>query len=249
MSKLEPNSTQIPNSILDDIAPQLSESELRVLLYIARRTYGFQKDADIISYSQLADGITSKTGAKLDSGTGLTRQGVRNGLKGLLKKALISVEESGQNLSYTIKTSSQRSRLVNEVDQSTKLTKSSQRSRPEVVNEVDTQKKGKQRKQSNTKVLGKSQYGNKDINHLFEVWQEHLGYEITSRKQANRNACHNLVKKHGTDGVEKLIRGVALASQDRYAPRIADFSDLQAKFNQLIAWGKKQSNNMEIVEI
>lgn len=86
-------------------------------------------------------------------------------------------------------------------------------------------------------------YGNSDINDMFEYWQSKVGYAITSKQQANRNACSNLIKKHTVEGLQQLIRGVAMAQQDRYAPRISDFVSLQAKTNELIVWGKTKSNN------
>lgn len=87
------------------------------------------------------------------------------------------------------------------------------------------------------------EYGNPEINEMFRYWSDTLGYEITSKKQANRNACKNLIAKHGTDGLSKLILGVSKAQDDRYAPRIADFCDLQSKLNQLLVWGKSKQSS------
>jgi phage replication O-like protein O len=71
MSKLIPNTTQFPNFLLEEVAPMLSSASLRVLIVIVRKTYGFHKRADRISFNQLQ---------KL---TGLSRVGVNEGLKGL----------------------------------------------------------------------------------------------------------------------------------------------------------------------
>jgi hypothetical protein len=72
-----------------------------VLLYICRRTFGFQKEHDRISLSQIAHGITTKTGRVLDHGTGLCKRQVINALKSLEKKNIIiitrSVDETGLN--------------------------------------------------------------------------------------------------------------------------------------------------------
>ena len=81
--------TAIPHDLLDWLAPRLSEAELRVLLYICRRTYGFMKKSDKISLNQFCDGPTSRSGEALDLGTGLSRQGVLNGLAGLELKGVI----------------------------------------------------------------------------------------------------------------------------------------------------------------
>ena len=87
---------------------------------------------------------------------------------------------------------------------------------------------------------------NPDINELFAYWHEIIGYEITSRKQANRNACKNLIARHTVDGVKRLTEGVRQAQGDKYAPRIADFCDLQSKLNQLIVWGKSKAIVQEV---
>ena len=85
----------------------------------------------------------------------------------------------------------------------------------------------------------KPEYGNNEINSLFNKWNEATGYAITSRIKANKRACWNLYLKHGQDGLEKLLNDVKLAHQDDYSPRISDFVDLQAKLNQLSLWIKK----------
>ncbi len=84
-----PHYTQVPDELFDYLAPHLSEAELRVLLYIVRRTFGFKKDADDISLSQLVEGIRAQDGRVLDYGTGLTRKSVIKGLKGLAEKGII----------------------------------------------------------------------------------------------------------------------------------------------------------------
>jgi phage replication O-like protein O len=80
---LIPNSTQIPDVILDQWMAELSGAEFKVLLYIARRTYGFGKDSDRVSLSQIAQGITRRDGTVLDRGTGVSRASVARALKAL----------------------------------------------------------------------------------------------------------------------------------------------------------------------
>jgi phage replication O-like protein O len=96
-----PNTTQIPNDVFDTLMPHLSGGELKVLLYICRRTFGFRKDCDRISLSQISKGITTKTGRVLDHGTGLCKRHVINALKTLEKKNIIiitrTVDETGLN--------------------------------------------------------------------------------------------------------------------------------------------------------
>lgn len=105
-------------------------------------------------------------------------------------------------------------------------------------------KKNTPNKVTVTKVTGHTPetYGSTDINEMFEYWHKTVGYKLESNRQRNRNACNNLIKKHTVDGLQRLVQGVALANQDRYAPSIADFIGLQAKTNELIAWGKRSSS-------
>jgi hypothetical protein len=87
----EPRYTQIPDEFFDEVAPNLTEAELRVALYVLRRTFGFKKHADAISFSQMGDGITTKDGRILDRGTGMSRSAVWRGTKGLVEKGILVV--------------------------------------------------------------------------------------------------------------------------------------------------------------
>jgi len=84
-----PNYTQVPDALFDYLLPDLSEIEIKVLLYIIRRTFGFKKDSDNISLRQLSEGITTKDGKQLDRGTGLSKSGVTKALLSLRKKGIL----------------------------------------------------------------------------------------------------------------------------------------------------------------
>jgi len=87
-----PNGTIVPDDVFDVLAPRLKESELRVLLYIVRRTFGFGKNADAISLRQMTNGITTRDGRIIDHGTGMSRKAVVKGVKGLAEKGIITIE-------------------------------------------------------------------------------------------------------------------------------------------------------------
>jgi phage replication O-like protein O len=89
----KPNYTQTPNELFDELLPELSESELKVLLYVVRRTFGFGKEADAISINQLAEGITTKDGRVLDRGTGLSRTSVKKATAALVEKGILTVRQ------------------------------------------------------------------------------------------------------------------------------------------------------------
>lgn len=85
-----PKYTQIPDELFDEQLPFLSGAELKVLLYIMRRTFGFKKDSDDISFSQICRGITTHDGRVLDLGTGLSSSTAQAAIKGLTEKHIIT---------------------------------------------------------------------------------------------------------------------------------------------------------------
>jgi len=87
-----PTTTPLPDEIYDEWAPKLGEAELKVLLYIVRRTLGFRKGADAISLTQFLEGIVARDGRVLDHGCGVkSRPNVVRALKGLEGKELILI--------------------------------------------------------------------------------------------------------------------------------------------------------------
>ena len=86
---LRPTTTPVPDEVFDLLMNELSGAELKVLLYICRRTFGFKKDSDNISLNQLINGITTKDGKVLDKGTGLSRDSVTRVIRSLESKGVI----------------------------------------------------------------------------------------------------------------------------------------------------------------
>jgi hypothetical protein len=84
-----PNTTQVPDEFFDVLSPHLSGGEVKVLLYIIRRTFGFKKDRDNISLSQMLNGIIKKNGDRLDFGAGMSKPSLCRALKTLTKKEII----------------------------------------------------------------------------------------------------------------------------------------------------------------
>ena len=82
-----------------------------------------------------------------------------------------------------------------------------------------------------------------EINQMFEQWEMITGTPINGQQQANRRACSNLLKKYGSEKLIQLIQGVSKAQSEEFAPRIANFCQLQAKQDTLILWGRKQAQD------
>jgi hypothetical protein len=111
-----PTTTPVPDEVFDLLLPQLNGAELKVLLYICRRTFGFKKQWDAISLNQIATGITTRDGRVLDRGTGLSKRHVQRALKQLEKKQIIRVnrlrDETGLNYINTYSLHFQRDRAA-----------------------------------------------------------------------------------------------------------------------------------------
>ena len=89
-----PRYTQIPDQLLDFLMADLSGAELKVLLYIMRRTFGWKKDADDIGLKQLTSGIVTRDGRVVDRGTGLAKSSVVAAIKSLEEWGIIERQEN-----------------------------------------------------------------------------------------------------------------------------------------------------------
>ncbi len=74
--------------VVDRLAPQLREGELRVLLFIVRQTAGWGKVRDTISIGQLMDGIGDR------EGTGMGKRAVIRSYTSLEAKGLVHIIRS-----------------------------------------------------------------------------------------------------------------------------------------------------------
>jgi len=94
------NGTQIPDAYFDEVMAPLGPSAFTVLMYVARRTFGFKRHSDQISLDQIchgivttevrdADGTVIKPARRLDHGTGLAKSTVVRALDRLIAAGLI----------------------------------------------------------------------------------------------------------------------------------------------------------------
>ena len=85
MSKFIPNSFQLPNAFVDEMLAQVSGNACKVYLLIVRKTRGWQKEKDCISYSQ----IQKIAGIK-------SHETIKNALNELLELGLIKVKQGNE---------------------------------------------------------------------------------------------------------------------------------------------------------
>lgn len=86
--------TAVPNVFLDSQMADCSGAEVKVFLYITRRTIGMSRARendgwDEISLNQVCNGILRRDGRRLDSGTGLERQAAVDALHRLVAKGIV----------------------------------------------------------------------------------------------------------------------------------------------------------------
>jgi predicted transcriptional regulator len=104
-----PHSTQVPDTLFDELMAELSGAELKVVLYIIRRTFGFKKAQDHISLRQMVEGITTKDGKVLDRGTGLGKASVARAVSSLEARGVIvrnkrkSADRGDEATTYALK--------------------------------------------------------------------------------------------------------------------------------------------------
>lgn len=86
-----PRFTPIPDEFLDHQLADLTSAEAKVMLFLFRKTYGYRKSGDHVSFAQLQSGTVTADGAIIDRGTGLSKATIWRALKGLQQKRLIEV--------------------------------------------------------------------------------------------------------------------------------------------------------------
>ena len=87
-----PNYTPVPDQLFDELLPTLSGAELKTLLFVIRRTFGFKKDQEAISLSQMLGGVRTRDGRTLHGGVGLCKETLLGALRSLRAKGIIRAE-------------------------------------------------------------------------------------------------------------------------------------------------------------
>lgn len=83
------------------------------------------------------------------------------------------------------------------------------------------------------KSVEKSEHGNSQINELMSYWEEKCGFPIKTKVQMNRFTCQRLIKSRGVDKIKSAIDVLPATFDDRYAPVIKNFKDLEDKWDSL----------------
>ena len=128
---------EMPNSVIDDLASVLSDPTFKIYCVMIRKTFGWGKESDKLSISQIME-ISSKA-----------RSTVIKSCLELESLGLVTVAghaERGVKIYQVNKLTSTANGLVQEMNQSAKCTSSSTANGLVLVQEIDTQKKTPQKK-------------------------------------------------------------------------------------------------------
>jgi hypothetical protein len=87
-----PAYTQVPDELFDELLPDLSGAELKTLLYVIRRTFGFKRESDSISLAQMLHGLHASDGRRLDRGVGISKPTLLQALRSLEDRQVIVTE-------------------------------------------------------------------------------------------------------------------------------------------------------------
>ncbi len=87
------NYTPTPDELFDRLLPDLTDGELRVLLYIVRRTFGFKVKSADISLSRMLHGTRDRDGNPLDRGAGVSKPTLLKAISGLKAKHVIIADQ------------------------------------------------------------------------------------------------------------------------------------------------------------
>lgn len=108
-SGIEPNTTQVPNIVIDWLMADLNGAEFKVLMFFVRQKYGFEdrrKSANVqfeFNISEIQNGIAFKLKVPNDgrnykrvcAGTGLSRDAVASAIHSLSKMDFIDITRKG----------------------------------------------------------------------------------------------------------------------------------------------------------
>lgn len=80
----------------------------------------------------------------------------------------------------------------------------------------------------------------KDIDDLFLLWEQEVGYKVTARTKMNREYASKIIKEYPAEDILPMLKVVGMSQDDQYAPRVSDFIQLYRKWDDLKAWVRRK---------
>ena len=239
---LIPNTCQVPNVLIDDVMPRLPGSAVKIMFAVVRKTYGFGKRADKLSFTTLQ---------KL---TGLSRDAVNEGIKALGSVLIITPGVKnhpglkGLN-EYALNLNVDTGELVGKSDWSENLT--SQKSRKKLVRNSDSSKPNSSKPNSVARKKRDNAAPDPRVRMLLDAfitkYEARTGqkYAIVSGKDQGKDPAM-LKQRLAVADPETIMRNMdRYFCNDFYGKIGFDVAGFCSAFNRLNSAGAKKKHNYE----
>lgn len=95
----EENWSKLPHQFIDEAMPNINSlSELKVILYILRHTWGRGDDEKKITVDEFEKGRKNKSGERIDNGVGMSRNSIKSGLSLAQKHGYITIIKDNSDM-------------------------------------------------------------------------------------------------------------------------------------------------------
>lgn len=88
----EENWSKLPHTLINELHKINSLSELKVILYVLRHTWGYGDDEKKITIDEFAQGRKRKDGRRIDNGIGMSEPAIRAGIRQAVVDGFLIVE-------------------------------------------------------------------------------------------------------------------------------------------------------------
>lgn len=220
--------TSIANEIIEELVKiDLLGAELRLLLFIIRKTYGYQKKVDRISFTQF------------EKGTGISRQTINKTLKNLMAKGLIvKICLPGGNMGYSFIKDHD-----NWVVKTHLLVKGKWETSKDVYTKTSKDVLTHKRNKEITKETSKTVVLQETTNSLIDFFKPiNPLFEDIYKNTTERKALEFLVNKLGYEKVRSTLEALPDIVNQPYAPRITKPSELKRDLGKLVIFFNQNKN-------
>ena len=214
--------TAIANEIVEHLCfAGITGSEYRILLFVLRKTYGFQKKKDRISFTQF------------QKGTGMNRAHAIRTINSLVHKGILVKD----NNSYSFNKNWEDWVVHKRVPSTQSDTTASTRLDTKGSTQSGTYKR---KKETITKETPAQSAGN-TTNAFISLFKEiNPSYEQLFKRPPQRAAADRLLKLHDFDWWQRFMPAYATALEDRYCPRATTPMKMEDKIGDIEHYGRSK---------
>lgn len=218
--QLENGHTRIANELLDKFCSLgVSGGEFRILLFVVRKTYGFQKKLDRISLSQF------------EGGTTMSRSHVCLALKSLVLKQVLVKENGG----YKLNKNHDEWVVLRKVPPVLRLGIPSTKASTKSSTKASTHKRNKE---TNTKEITSTEQSSEHTGAVINLFKDlNPSYAILFKRKPQHSAARRLLDLQGYERISRAVAFIASRKDDRYCPVVTTPIQLEEKWGQLERYG------------